>query len=300
MKRGSLFIKLKISGNGAESLIKTLHARNIWLKDVIFGENYLFLTVDYKDSRKIFAICRNMCYNVKRIGIKGRLSPVYAAIKNAGFVLGAMAFAAFAFISDAFVSEISFEGDAVSYRREITAALKESGVSVGKPCFADVSVAGEKIALAVDGLSYVTIEKRGKRIIAFAKSEEVKSEPLDVKKTQIVSPVDGVVRALNCLSGTAKVSVGDAVKVGDLLISGCFTNKNGEEFTTYALGEVCLVKTVVYEYQAAEHSELYRSRAVFLAKESAEGEVESTAVESISRDGKLYYIVTMSVLVIVN
>ena len=123
---------------------------------------------------------------------------------------------------------------------------------------------------------------------------------MDVKKTQIVSPVDGVVRALNCLSGTAKVSVGDAVKVGDLLISGCFTNKNGEEFTTYALGEVCLVKTVVYEYQAAEHSELYRSRAVFLAKESAEGEVESTAVESISRDGKLYYIVTMSVLVIVN
>lgn len=96
------------------------------------------------------------------------------------------------------------------------------------------------------------------------------------------------------------MSVGDAVKVGDLLISGSFTDKNGEEFTTYALGEVCLVKTAVYEYRTAGESELYRGRAIFLAKESVDGEIESTAVEYVSRDGKNYYIVTMSVLVIVN
>ena len=300
MKKGLLFVTFRISGSGVYSLVKALHARKIEVKNVIFGENYLFLTADYKDSRKIFAICRNMCYNIKRTGIRGRLAPFYAAIKNAGFLLGAIAFASFAYFSDAFVSEISFECDAASYRTEITAALKESGVSVGKPCFTDVSAAGEKIALAVDGISYATIEKRGKRIIAFAKSEEVKSEPLDVKKAQIVSPVDGTVRAINCLSGTAKVSVGDAVKVGDLLISGSFTDKNGEEFTTYALGEVCLVKTAVYEYQTAGESELYRGRAIFLAKESVDGEIESTAVEYVSRDGKNYYIVTMSVLVIVN
>lgn len=296
-----LTVTLKISGNGVSSLVKTLHERNIWVKDVIFGENYLFLTADYKDFKKIFAICRNMCYNVKRIRVGGGLSPLYIALKNIGYVLGAAAFAAFVFLSDAFVSEISFEGDATSYRREITAVLSELGIGLGKPCFTDVSAAGEKIALSVDGLSYVTIEKRGKRIIAFAKREEIKSEPLDVKKAQIVSPVNGTVRAVNCLSGTAKVSVGDSVKAGDLLISGSFVNKNGEEFTTYALGEVCIAEKVVYEYLAAEQSELYRNRAVFLAKESAEGkEIEDYIAEYTSRDGKNYYIVTMSVLIIVN
>ena len=284
-----------------ESLVSRLHDKNVCVKNVIFGENYLFLTADRKDLKNIFAICRNMCYNVKRIRYTGEYSLLYYAAKNVGAILGALVFFALTYISDFFVAEVAFTGDAAGFRREITAALKSEGIEKGKFCFKDLSRAGEKIALSTDGIAYATIEKRGKTIIAFARRESVAQSPVDVKRKEIRSTVSGVVKAVNCLSGTAAVKVGDEVNAGDVLIRGTFTNKAGEEFQTYALGEISVLTPVVYEYTAAEESELYERRALFLAKQSVENrEIESEKIEFSKKSGKPVYTVTLTVIEYIN
>ena len=64
MKRGRLFFKCRIDGASGFYLIDRLHAQGVPIFDLERAENYLILSIDCCDSKKLFAISRNMCYNI--------------------------------------------------------------------------------------------------------------------------------------------------------------------------------------------------------------------------------------------
>lgn len=301
MTLDGLKVVLRVNGASAERLIERLHDLKIYAKDVVLNKNDCFFTVERKDLRKIFAICRNMCYNIEKVKYTGRFSLVYRLAKNVGAVLGAFAFVFFAYSTDRVVAEIDFGGEAKGYRREITAVLAESGVRIGEKCIADLSTLGEKVSLSVDGLAYATVEKRGKRVVVYAKGESFESEVIDVKRSVIIAPVDGEVKKINALSGTVKVGVGDFVKAGDVLIDGKFVDASGKEISTYALGEICLATEVKYVYEAKGKGEQYARRAEALAEESVgDGEILERRVIFSELNGKFTYTAIFSVVTIVG
>lgn len=300
MKRGKLFVKIKATGDGAERIAVAAMERKIFAKNVKYVKNGCFLTIDAVDEQKFFAISRNMCYNVERIGYTGRFAFFKKLLKSAGAVFGAAAFITFVCLCDAVVGEIVYKGDAAAFRRQIVSVLKLNGVEKGKICKADCSSLGEKIAISTDGISYATVTKSGRRIIVDVKSDEEKLDPIDVSKDEILSPADGKILRLNVLSGIAVVKIGDEVKKGQPIISGQYVHDD-KTIKTYALGEAVIETKFVYEYESAGKGKQYENRAVALGKAKlGETEIISTAVELDESGEKIIYRAIFTVAVAVK
>ena len=274
--------------------------RKIFAKNVKYVKNGCFLTIDAVDEQKFFAISRNMCYNVERIGYTGRFAFFKKLLKSAGAVFGAAAFITFVCLCDAVVGEIVYKGDAAAFRRQIVSVLKLNGVEKGKICKADCSSLGEKIVISTDGISYATVTKSGRRIIVDVKSDEEKLDPSDVSKDEILSPADGKILRLNVLSGIAVVKIGDEVKKGQPIISGQYVHDD-KTIKTYALGEAVIETKFVYEYESAGKGKQYENRAVALGKAKlGETEIISTAVELDESGEKIIYRAIFTVAVTVK
>ena len=300
MKRGKLFVKIKATGDGAERIAVAAMERKIFAKNVKYVKNGCFLTIDAVDEQKFFAISRNMCYNVERIGYTGRFAFFKKLLKSAGAVFGAAAFITFVCLCDAVVGEIVYKGDAAAFRRQILSVLKLNGVEKGKICKADCSSLGEKIVISTDGISYATVTKSGRRIIVDVKSDEEKLDPIDVSKDEILSPADGKILRLNVLSGIAVVKIGDEVKKGQPIISGQYVHDD-KTIKTYALGEAVIETKFVYEYESAGKGKQYENRAVALGKAKlGETEIISTAVELDESGEKIIYRAIFTVAVTVK
>lgn len=300
MKRGKLFVKIKATGDGAERIAVAAMERKIFAKNVKYVKNGCFLTIDAVDEQKFFAISRNMCYNVGRIGYTGRFAFFKKLLKSAGAVFGAAAFITFVCLCDAVVGEIVYKGDAAAFRRQIVSVLKLNGVEKGKICKADCSSLGEKIVISTDGISYATVTKSGRRIIVDVKSDEEKLDPIDVSKDEILSPADGKILRLNVLSGIAVVKIGDEVKKGQPIISGQYVHDD-KTIKTYALGEAVIETKFVYEYESAGKGKQYENRAVALGKAKlGETEIISTAVELDESGEKIIYRAIFTVAVTVK
>lgn len=300
MKRGKLFVKIKATGDGAERIAVAAMERKIFAKNVKYVKNGCFLTIDAVDEQKFFAISRNMCYNVERIGYTGRFAFFKKLLKSAGAVFGAAAFITFVCLCDAVVGEIVYKGDAAAFRRQIVSVLKLNGVEKGKICKADCSSLGEKIVISTDGISYATVTKSGRRIIVDVKSDEEKLDPIDVSKDEILSPADGKILRLNVLSGIAVVKIGDEVKKGQPIISGQYVHDD-KTIKTYALGEAVIETKFVYEYESAGKGKQYENRAVALGKAKlGETEIISTAVEFDESGEKIIYRAIFTVAVTVK
>lgn len=300
MKRGKLFVKIKATGDGAERIAVAAMERKIFAKNVKYVKNGCFLTIDAVDEQKFFAISRNMCYNVERIGYTGRFAFFKKLLKSAGAVFGAAAFITFVCLCDAVVGEIVYKGDAAAFRRQIVSVLKLNGVEKGKICKADCSSLGEKIVISTDGISYATVTKSGRRIIVDVKSDEEKLDPIDVSKDEILSPADGKILRLNVLSGIAVVKIGDEVKKGQPIISGQYVHDD-KTIKTYALGEAVIETKFVYEYESAGKGKQYENRAVALGKAKlGETEIISTAVELDESGEKIIYRAIFTVVVTVK
>ena len=300
MKRGKLFVKIKATGDGAERIAVAAMERKIFAKNVKYVKNGCFLTIDAVDEQKFFAISRNMCYNVERIGYTGRFAFFKKLLKSAGAVFGAAAFITFVFLCDAVVGEIVYKGDAAAFRRQIVSVLKLNGVEKGKICKADCSSLGEKIVISTDGISYATVTKSGRRIIVDVKSDEEKLDPIDVSKDEILSPADGKILRLNVLSGIAVVKIGDEVKKGQPIISGQYVHDD-KTIKTYALGEAVIETKFVYEYESAGKGKQYENRAVALGKAKlGETEIILTAVELDESGEKIIYRAIFTVAVTVK
>lgn len=103
-------------------------------------KNQILLSVKKKDTEKVFAICPNVCYNVsvyspytaKRVGSEGLLAVLDWSKKRMGVLLGALLFLSCTLVANRFVFKIDVTGTD-SYRREVLAALEESGIKTFAP-----------------------------------------------------------------------------------------------------------------------------------------------------------------------
>ena len=115
-----------------------------------------------------------------------------------------------------------------------------------------------------------------------------------------MSTVSGRIVKINVLSGVAAVKVGDEVKSGDTLIVGEYVHGD-TVIKTYALGEVAIETTFVYEYEASGEGDLYKNRALALGKAVLDGkDVISSSVREEKRDAKIIYTATFVYTEIVN
>lgn len=274
-----LLIRYKISGGRLEYLLKWLHDKNVEIRDVKVDESAIFLTIEQKDSKKLFAISSNMCYNIKKIGYKGKYAPIKILSEKIGLAIGGILFIIGAVISDNSIKDVVYLADAAEFKSEIEREIAgEITSGVFRVFENDYSAVAERIAKSSEEIAFISVKKSGKRLIVEAHRAKEEPQVKAIKKDKIVSTVNGTVGRITVLGGTARVGVGDEVKAGDVIIDGGYTHgdKSGE---TYALGEAEIICEYEYEYEGVGEDAAIISRAKALALTEVQGEIKSMLAE---------------------
>ncbi len=200
----------------AEAALKKLKKASIAVYDCEKrGADFLFRVKD-KDLKKVFAIFSKPCYNV-RTEKKSALSRIISAtLLRAGLVAGASLFVVLAAVSNLFILRIEVHCNGSFPESEITAIVGEEGGAVGKPFSSlDRALATGRL-LALPGVTFCNISKRGSVLVVDLESE-ISNSP-SARRENLVSDLDGVVKKIVAVCGTPAKAEGDAVNKGEILI----------------------------------------------------------------------------------
>ena len=275
-----------VSGEKICYLLDALHDKKICVYDLKFEKKGVKITLDYKDCGKFFAICSRLCYNVKRTGYKGFGAPLKFIVEKWGVAVGILAFFAFSFFFDGIIVGVRYGGEGEELAPVVESVLKEENAFVfGTLDDKKAKEAESKITLSSERVKFASVSRSGHWLVVDVRLASPKPIPLDIKQERILSPADGIVGEIVCLSGMPLVKEGDEVKKGDVLIDGRYVHGE-KEGVTYALGEAMILNPVEYVYFGVGEESKISSRARTLAiTEFGDGFfVDSVTFEEI--DGK--------------
>ncbi len=247
INKGLLRLRCLVECDKENYFIEILHRRGVDVLELKRQDcNNVIITVDYDKRNIFFAICKNMCYNVKKVWYKGVLSPLINLLINFSVVVGFIIFCVLsAFLGDS-ILQIDFTGSGKTVANETTHLLGEFGVQkYGKFSKIDYYSLENYILENSPNLSFVSCKKSGNRLIVESSLCKAEYPSINRNGKNLVSDIDGVIIKLNVLRGTAQFNVGDTVKKGDVLIGGYAVGTNEERYESFALGYAI----ISYEYK---------------------------------------------------
>lgn len=163
-------VTLSVEGLHTERFINAVYLSRIEIfKLKITGKHNLVFTVNNFNAGKVFAICEKMCYNVKVVKQSGVLFPFKRYVKKAGLILGSVTMAALVYLYNGYIFNIKITGTGVCYSPQITERLSAYGIKTGKTLKStDINLLEKKLLKDIDGLMFVSIEKKGSTLIVNA------------------------------------------------------------------------------------------------------------------------------------
>jgi len=271
----------------AETALKKLKKVEIGVYDCKKdGASFIFSVKD-KDIKKVFAIFAKPCYNIRVTGESRKTRFFTQALNRIGLIIGAFIFVAAAFISNMFVFRITVTGSGSYLSSEVKRIIYESGVKEFSYFSGFDSPAATGKILALPQVTFCNIEKRGSILHVDVQVDEEHNG--SVRKASLTSDVDGVVRKITAICGTACVSAGDFVKRGDELISA-YTVVGEERKESIAVGYAHIECDGKYEYFAQTESDESLKEAYAAALMTSDEILSRSHTVSPAEGGVIYLI----------
>lgn len=221
----------QIDGLNLDNLINYLVKQEIKLYNVKKVQNKrLIVSVNYVDSKKLFAIAKSLCYNIKKVKNTGRDYPLIRLYKRIGLLLGAIVFVFAVITFNDFVLSVDYVGSGSVYKAQAQEVLlKEKVHEFSRFSSIDLRKLEDQILAKNECFSFVSCQKKGSRLIV----ELVLSDNNNVltgSQEKMLAGSCGVLERIKVYRGKALFKAGDLVKKGDLLVSGYATVKDQEVF----------------------------------------------------------------------
>ena len=284
--------RYKIEGLNLDRLINRFNKNGIDVYNVKKKSRAVIFSINASESEKVFAICKELCYNIIKVNNHGKLYPVVNLFRSVGVLLGLLAFIFLqVFFSDVCLS-FEFSGNGNVYSREVTEYLISNGVKpMGRFSSFNMQTLEDRLLASSDKFSFVSCEKSGCRLKINLVLAEGKTGIMNSNVTALYSDVRGVVENIKVYRGTAEVEIGDQVSEGDLLVGGYALIKE-EKVSVNVLAVITL--KVPTEYTIILNEKGMQDRAVMLAEEEANGkEIVDYTVEEIPLEKGYQYNVTL-------
>ncbi len=201
----------------------------------------VFLDFKKKDHMTALGILRDAGVEAKCEHEHSLLLKASKYKKRPGLAVGMMIIILAVVISGKFLWSIELVGlENVDELRALE-LLEEHGVYVG--CYTPSLKLREiynEILIDSDEFSWISVNIRGTHAVVEVRETKGKTKltPQKGKCANLVSMQDARVTAVRTYSGESVVAVNDAVRKGELLISGIYEDKMGRGVCTYAQGEV--------------------------------------------------------------
>ncbi len=227
-----------VEGLNTEKNLNYLCGNGVCLYEVKkINKKQYFVTVPFKDRKKLIALLKNRCYNIKPIKSGGFLGFLEKA--KTRFVLAALVLAAFCglFVLSRFCWDIEVSGDAEE--SAVLAVLEEKGIKKGCPLSRiKIDETENFLASRIESSMYCLLDVEGCRLYVTVIQRETAPPVVDLNQSaDLVSEYDGVLTRLLTISGTPAVNVGDRITKGQVIIGGIRTYNDGTTSPVRALGE---------------------------------------------------------------
>lgn len=182
----------------------------------------------------------------KRLGFAVFVSRYKARV---GLLAGAVFGIFLMILSSLFVWDVAVTGNDTIPESVVLDALAENGLTLGTfiPSLDTERLEG-RLMLAVDGVSFISVNLRGTVARVELREREDNTEIEDIESpSNLIAAMDGQVEAIEITGGVGKVTPGKIVKKGDLLASGIIDSTALGYRLVRARGVVTARTTMTYE-----------------------------------------------------
>ena len=246
-------------------------------------------------SRDVRRISGRGRFAVRRRG--GLPSLVLRLLRRPGLIVGGLLALALVIASRLFVWDVRVTGTKELSAGEITAILKESGFGIGSyiPDFSAGEVENRAL-LASDRLAWISVHMEG----TVAKVQVLERIPVPTKELRLrpadlVARADGQIETVELWRGNPVVRAGQAVRRGELLVSGIFESETAGCRFTRAAGRVMArtehsvtvqvpLRDVQKTYYAAERGDVWLNFFAFGGKISENTGNDTTCCDIIETE----------------
>lgn len=266
------YVILQIEGLSAARLLRRMTEHGIRVRRAVrTSPGCMQLTIDAKHFFALKRLKRGLpvrIHIVRRVG----LPFLWMRIKKRPvLMIGTVLIGLLIFFASDRIWLFRVEGTERIDPNEVLERLAEKGLSVGARVEGPILItAANELSAEIPDAAWVGLDREGITLTA----KVVESLPASPKKTQqpsdVIAEKDGVLIRLVVTHGQARAAVGDAVKAGDVLISGTVV-RNDAAYTTWADGTAlaavtysasCEVQDTVIEW--IENGETQTVKSVYL------------------------------------
>lgn len=221
-------VDIVVEGFFIERFINICKTENIilWSSKIEKG-TILRARISKSDFKKIRHIARKTSCRVVLENKNGLPFVVKKYKKRKIFAVALLVIAIFCFFVTRFIWNIDISGNDKISKEEILSDLGGYGISIGKfKMNLDLEKIKNEIRLKRDDLAWIGIDIKGTNVIVSVVEAIEKPEIVDENTpSNILADRSGIVSRMVVRNGTARVNVGDAVNVGDLLVEGVMEGK---------------------------------------------------------------------------
>lgn len=288
-----IYYTYQVKGLNLDRFINLLKKRQISLYNLRKTQNnQLIVSVCFKDRLKFFAIAKEMCYNVKKVREFGKAYPFLALYRSIGIFIGCLIIYLMAVFSNGYIFSVNYSGSGSVYKRQVDDFLSQKGITrFSKFNQLDLGLLADEILANNKHLSFVSCQKNGNTLnIQLVLSQE-KVERLDGNVGQLNSDKHGVVEEIKVYRGTQKVSVGQEVNVGDLLVDGLVIIKD-QPVSVNVIAHVSLICTQKIEYISQKDGQEEQA-ILFALEQNSQLNILDSSVEKIKKEDKVVYLVNL-------
>lgn len=224
-------------------------------------KNSAVFTVNGKDAKKVFAILRGSCYNIKKVRPKGLSKIAERIVKSAGLFAGILLFFLSVLFFQARVLDIRVVGSGAYYKDEILRILSENGVKKFSSLPEDCAPITARI-IALPRVNFCTVGKNGGIVTV---TVEVTDDEATLQSEPLLSPATGVVEELVVVRGTPLVQVGDSVSEGAEVVKNeiYFGEEKEESSKVIVIARVVVAVPFAKEYAGTEENALLSAALEF-------------------------------------
>lgn len=195
-------------------------------------------------ARRFVAACQRSGIDAKIVACRGLPRFLAQIGQRVGLMVGAVLALALIVLSGLFVWDVQVEGNVSLTEGEVLKELRECGFGVGSylPNLR-VREIENRVLMASERIGWLSINTRGTvahvQIIEHISGESADGgDPSTVRPANLVATRDGQIEYLELYRGNAVVVSGQAVKAGELLVSGLYDSQTGRFRWTRAAGRV--------------------------------------------------------------
>ncbi len=238
--RPSVKTTLVLEGLNLKSALKMLVEKGCTVFDIKeHNKKKLSFSVLYIDYPKVVAYLTEKCYTVEKINHYG-FAGVIDSIKKHWIAVAVLTvfLCVLAFFST-LCFDVVIDADSGVYEK-VNQAINNAGVKKGiRLSQINIDEIENAVCVSVPEIKYAFVKISGSRVYVSVLLRDVSDEPVDYSKpVDIVAQKNGTITKILILAGTPAVKVGDEVTIGQVLIKGLITYKDGTTEPTTALGEV--------------------------------------------------------------